>query len=543
MRRLALSLGLIAVWILSGCSGVGDSSDGIDPDIGPFEPAPAVMPRLTAIQYRNALVDLFGEDLPPTPVEPDTNPYLFTSIGATTNTLSELGAQQYADAAATVADWVFEDPQRRSLFMSCTPAGPGDSCVERSIRELGYRLFRRPMQADELDRWVAVARDSADGDADRGARHALYGMLQSPNFLYRIELGETDPNDSTRLRYTSYEMAQRVSFLLWNTAPDAELLASAERGDLLTDAGLHDQARRLLDSPRARQAVQSFFAEYFDLGGLDRVERDVAIYPAFTPTLAESMRTEVKLLVDDYVFRRDADIRDLFSTRRTFVNSDLANLYEVDAPGATKIAFVPVDLPESGPRAGILTFGAFLTMNAHPTETSPTRRGKYVRERVLCESIDPPPDGVDFNLDDPTGEAKTLRERLEQHRADPFCASCHKFMDPPGFLFEGFDSVGAFRTTESNGYPLDTSGDLDGIPLADARDLADVLLTDERVPACVVKQLYRHANARLDAPGEERALAELGAAFEDSGFRFQDLLVELVLNDGFRIIAAREVSP
>jgi hypothetical protein len=338
-------------------------------------------------------------------------------------------------------------------------------------------------------------------------------------------------------------MAQRVSFLLWNTGPDAQLLASAERGDLLTDAGLYDEARRLLDSPRARDAVQDFFAQYFDLGALDQVERDVERHPAYTDTLAESMRTEVRLLVDDYVFRRDANIRELFSTRRTWVNAELANLYGVEAPGASEIAFVPVELPEDGPRAGILTFGAFLTMNAHPTETSPTRRGKYVRERVLCETINPPPDGVDFNLDDPTGESKTLRERLEKHRADPFCASCHKFMDPPGFLFENFDSVGAYRTTEPNGYPLDTSGDLDGIPLQNARDLAEALLTDERVPACVVKQLYRHANARLDAPGEARALADLESAFENADYRFQDLLVELVLNQGFRVIAAEEASP
>jgi hypothetical protein len=180
-------------------------------------------------------------------------------------------------------------------------------------------------------------------------------------------------------------------------------------------------------------------------------------------------------------------------------------------------------------------------MNAHQTETSPTLRGKFLRERVLCELVPPPPDNADFDISDPEGEPRTLRERLEQHRSDPFCAGCHTLMDPLGFLFEGFDSIGATRLLD-NGFPVDTTGDLDGEYLADARDLADVLGKDPRVSRCMVKQLYRHANGRLDAEGEELLIDDLDERFAASGYRFQDLLIDLALSPGFRKLAPSEVS-
>jgi hypothetical protein len=518
--------------------GFVDDDDPVLPE--PFEPAAAVLPRLTALQYRQSLEDLFGNDLPATPVEVDTNPMLFYSIGATTTSLSERGAQQYADAAATITDTIFANPTRAETLMGCRALAPGDVCVEGFLRVFGRRLFRRPLASDELARWLAVATDTAEGDANRGVRLALFGMLQSPSFVYRIETGEPDPDDATRYRYTSYEMAQRMSYLLWNTTPDEQLLEAAERGDLVTDAGLEEQAMRLLEDERARRAVQAFFAQYLDLGRLNDVTRDAAVYPLYTPTLTRSMRTEIELLVDDLVFRRDGDIRGIFSAQRTFVNDELAALYGVDAPGATAVAFVPVEFDDAVPRAGVLTSGAFLAMNAHPTETSPTLRGKYVRERVLCQPVPPPPGDVDLDLTSGMGRPPTLRERLELHRTNPVCAACHAFIDPPGFLFEHYDSIGVYRE-EAEGHPVNASGDLDGQPLDDARDLAAVLRDDPRVAECMVKQLYRHANGRIEDPGEEAALQELTARFESVGYRFRELLVELVLSEGFRTLARPEV--
>ena len=507
-----------------------------------FEPGPAVMPRLTESQYRNTLEAIFGEDLPETPVEADTNPYLFYTIGAATTQLSDRGVEQYADAAMAVAEAVFKDRARREALVGCAPERAGDACVQGFLASLGRRLWRRPLTDVELERWVGVSRDTADGDPWQGLETAVAGLLQSPWFLYRIELGEEDPSEPGQRRYTSWEMAQRLAFLFWNTGPDEELLEAAARGELTDDATIFEQSMRLSNDPRARVALQDFFTQYLDLGRLEKVERDPARYPGYSPSLLAAMEAEVRLLVDDIVYRRDGDVRRLFSDRRAFVNSELAALYGLDAPGATPIAFVPVEFGAEVPRAGLLTLGAFLTMNAHPTETSPTLRGKYIRERLFCQEVPAPPDDIDLNLEAEPGEPATLRERLEQHRRDPACAGCHSFIDPPGMLFEHYDSIGRYRD-EVDGHPVDSSGDLDGAALENAEGLGALLGEEAKLTRCMVRQLYRHANGRLEEYGERIALRDLEASFEASGYRFRDLMLALALSEGFRTVAPQAEAP
>lgn len=523
-----------------GSSAGGSSSGGGE---GPaFDPAPPVLPRLTEKQYRAAIDQLFGPGLPAPPLEQDTNPYLFYNIGAASTYISEVGVQRYEEAADAITRAVFADQARREALVGCLPAAPADPCVQGFLGAFGRRAYRRALTPEELARWTQVSNDLAAGDAWHGLQYAVSGILQSPHFLYRVELGEPDPNDPTRRRYTGYEMASRLSFLLWNGPPDDALLAAAESGDLYSEVGLIAEAERLLADPRARTAVQEFFAQFLDLGRLDHVSRDPVRYPLYTPTLIRSMLTEVQLLVDDLVYRSDADIREVFTTRRTFVNAELATLYGVDAPGASPVTYVPIELPVDGPRAGILTLGAFLTMNAHETLTSPTLRGKYVRERVLCEVVPPPPGDVDTNLGDEEGmDAQTVREKLEQHRTNPVCAGCHAAIDPPGFLFENFDSIGAFRTLD-NGHPIDASGDLDGVPLLNARELADALRGEPRVGRCILTQLFRHASGRLEQLSERPALDELAEGFEAEDYRFRGLLLALIRSEAFRTVA-EETSP
>lgn len=528
----------------AACIGnIGDPPSGgatTDQDPAVYAPAPAALPRLTAAQYRNSLVDLLGPNIPMTPIEADTNPYLFYSIGASTTTLSEVGTQQFEESADAATRTVFADPAWRAVLVGCEPAAPGDACVSDFLGRFGRRAWRRPLTGEELARYVAVATELAQPDAWEGARLAVAGMLQSPHFLYRVELGAPaaeGPDEGERV-ITDYEMASRLSFLFWNTTPDDELLDAAERGDLSSPEGVAAAAERLLDDPRANAAIQEFFAQFLDLGRLDGVARNPATYPLFTPGMTHAMRREVELMVNDIVFTEEGDARSLFSTRRTFVNSDLAALYGVEAPGADPTTFVPVELDPSGPRAGLLTLGAFLTMNAHETQTSPTARGKYVRERVLCQTVQPPPPDVDTTLDPPSAEApKTVRERLEEHRKNPACTACHAFIDPPGFLFEHFDSIGAYRTVQEGSLPIDSSGDLDGIPLTDAKGLAALLENDKRVGRCMVTQLFRHAQSRLETKSELPALDDLDARFAGTNYNFRKLLIELVKHEGFRLVA------
>jgi hypothetical protein len=272
------------------------------------------------------------------------------------------------------------------------------------------------------------------------------------------------------------------------------------------------------------------------------VERDPAQYPGFGPDLLRAMSTEVRLLVDDLVFRQRGDIRSLFSAPRGYVNRALADLYGVEAPGAGAHIFVPVEFGPETPRAGVLTLGAFLPMNAHASETSPTLRGKYVLERVLCRDIPAPPDDVDLDLQRDPGDPPTLRERLEQHRENPRCAGCHAFIDPPGFLFENYDSIGRYRE-EAEGFPINAAGELDGAPLDNAVDLAAVLREDGRVVRCVTRQLYRHATGRLETAGEAPALARVSAAAAANGYDFTEMVVALVTSDGFRLASAPDEDP
>jgi len=509
---------------------------GLNPD---FERAEPVMARLTALQYRNTLVDIFGDDLPPIPVEIDTNPNLFYSIGATSTEVSDRGIEQYAEAAFAVTAHVFSNPARRDALLECVPARVDDECVSRVIQRVGRRLFRRPLSPQDLVRWQAVVRDTADGDVYRGLEIAIAGLLQSPHFLYRIELGEPDPDYPGRRLYTAWEMAGRLSFLLVNSAPDDQLLDAASRGELLDDESITAHARRLLADPRARDAVQDFFSQFLDLTRLDDVQRDPELYPGYTPSLVDAMRIELRLLVDDLVFRNPRDVRGLFFERRGYVNSELASLYEVSAEGATRSTFVPFEFPPTTPRAGMLTLGAFLTMNGHPTDTSPTLRVKYIRERVLCQAVPPPPGDIDLNLEPGPEDPPTLRERLAEHRRNPACAGCHAYIDPPGLVFEHYDSVGRYRE-ETNGFPVDASGELDGVLLENGVELAESLRTNPLVGNCMVKQLYRHAQGRMDTTGEGPMVNALQDAFTASRHDFQSLILALVTSGGFRTVAVPE---
>lgn len=540
-------MGATLVMMAQACTGLlggdDDATSGGASKPGVYEAAEPVLPRLTELQFRSSLHDLLSPGVPMTATEPDTNPYLFYSIGATLTTLSELGVQQYEESADAVTGYVFGDPLRRAGLVGCQPASPGDACVTEFLQRFGRRALRRPLTATELQRWTKVATDLAQPDAWEGLRLAVAGILQSPYFLYRVELGEADVENPGTRRLNGYETASRLSFLLWNTTPDDELLDAAERGDFDSPAGVAAQVARLLDDKRATLAIRQFFAQFLDLGRLDGVGRDPATYPLYSDGIIEAMRTEVELVVDDIVANH-RDARSIFSTRHTFVNSQLAALYGVEAKGADKTTFVPVELDPSGPRRGILTLGAFLTMNAHETETSPTARGKYIRERVLCQTVQPPPPNVSTTLAPaPDGKPLTVRERLEEHRKNPACTGCHMFMDPPGFLFEHFDSLGAYRTELPGSVPVDSSGDLDGKPLEDARDLTTMLETDERVGSCMVKQLYRYAHGRLDTKGEKLALEDLDARFAGSNYDFRQLIIELVTHESFRTVADPKEIP
>jgi hypothetical protein len=244
------------------------------------------------------------------------------------------------------------------------------------------------------------------------------------------------------------------------------------------------------------------------------------------------MRKEVLEIVNRIALRESGDMRTLFNTRATAVNQELAALYGLSPKFSAQL--VPATLDESGPRAGILTTGALLTLNNRPNRTSPTIRGLFVRQRLLCGTVPPPPPGIPPIAEEDSGPPKTIREKLEKHRASPACAGCHRSMDPLGLGMEDFDQYGRYRTRYDAGQPVDSSGDVDGVAFSGAKQLGQLLAEDPRVTACLVKQLYRYGSARLEAESEAATLKEIDDQFAAQGYQLRPLLLQLVSSEGFR---------
>lgn len=487
-----------------------------EPPPPPFAPAPPGLERLTRVQYVASVQQVFGAQVMVPPLEPDTYSYHFANIGASDTSIGPSSAELYDTAALSIAKQVAP----RAAANLCS-GGAADSCPERFVRHYGRLLWRRPLDDDEAKRLTNLveAGTVAFGDPDRGYERALAAMLSSPFFLYRVELGDGG-------RYSGLELATRLSFFLWSSTPDEQLLDAAVAGELDTDEGLAAQTDRLLQSPRARAALLSFFAEHLALDRLTGLQKPA--FPNSTPTLGAAMRRELELTIDDVVFEQRADVRHVFDTEVSFVDDELAQLYGLmPVNGWTRIT-----RPATDPRLGLLTTAGFLAMTSGQRESSPTLRGKFLELSVLCEEIPPPPPGVVTELP-PAQPGETTRERSERHQTVAQCAGCHSRMDPLGYALEAFDALGGHRTLD-NGKPVNTATVISGTPVADARGLASLLAAHQAVGPCLARELYRYATGHVNLVGEDVVLLGVAKDFAAAGYRFDALARSIVLSDGFR---------
>ncbi len=546
LRLLSTRLGpaLVAAALASACVGdIGEPpTDTPRPQTAAeFVPSTATLYKLTQVQLQNSLRELFGEPLVvPTDLPADDQLYGFSSIAAASATISTLDAEKYEAAAYAVLDPIFVDQARRDALVGCAPTAMADACVRSFLETFTERAWRRPVTTAEIDALVSLGTGiESDLGTTQGLKFTLAAVLQSPSFLFRVEIGEAVPGTPDLSRYTSWEMASRLSYLITDGPPDAELVESARNGDLTDKDLLEVQARRLVDDPRARPAMVRFFRDFMQIRNLDKLDKNPDDFPQFSATLGASMRVEIERMFENVVFEREGDFRTLFTTRETYLNEELARVYGIE--GITGSDWVPVTLPDDGKRGGILTSAGFLAMNSQKTRTSPTHRGRFVRVNLLCDDIPPPPPGVDTTLPDPApGQQTTLRQRLEQHREDPTCATCHEKMDPLGFAFEGYDAIGAFRTEEESGLPVDTATDLDGEPVANGLEMGELIGELPEVGACVARRFYEHAGAHLAAKGENLAVEDLVTTFVESDYDFKTLIVSMVTNEGFRYASPTE---
>lgn len=492
--------------------------------------------RLTTEQYLASVRTLLGVDpvgIPSTePVSPVAG---FASLGASSAVISALGVGKFEDASRALAAAAFANPSLRSSLTPCTPSSTADTaCFQSFARTFGLRAFRRPLTTDEVDRYATLAATVAvnSNDAWAGLEATASAFLQSPNFLYLVELGEPDPADPQRSRLTSYELASRLSYFLTNDMPDATLLAAAEADQLTTDEGVRTQAERLLALPGARKAVRSYFSNLLSLDGLDTLSRSPTVFPAFTPTIGAAMKEEALLGLEDLVFTRDADYRSVFDAQDSFMNEELARFYGVSWPtGATGFQRLA---QSAQPRPGILGQAGVLAVHDGVNSTSPTKRGLFVLTRLVCQNLplSPPADLV---VPNPPSGRMTARDRLKVHDENATCAGCHKSMDAVGLSLEHFDALGTWRA-DDRGMAIDATGLLEGKAYDGEPGLAALLRQHPAIGPCLMQTLYGNSVGRRATEFDRATYAALVDAFETSGGRLKPLLISIATSEGFRTL-------
>ncbi len=504
----------------------------------PFQPAAGLLRRLTRAQFSNAVRDLLGVEVNVTEIEADNWTGNFASVGAAVVVSSDRGVEQYHAAIEKAVDAVFADATKRGQFIGCTPTvAATDACVRGFLGNLGLRAWRRPLEGAELDKLASLASKISTDLANpvEGVRWVTNALLTSPNFLYRPELGAATA-DGTR-RFTGYEMASRLSFLLANTGPDKDLLDQAKSGMLATKEGIRTAATRLIDTRAGRAAVGAFAEEYMRLDRLLLQAKDSSLFPEYGPTLQAAMVRDMRETWETLAFDDKASALNLFVTPKVVVNAELAKLYGIDASGLDANKFEVRSLPADGMRVGILGKAGFLSQFANQKEGSPTLRGKFMRDALMCTPIPPPPGDADLVLDEPPADMPlTKRQRLELHRTSPACAGCHNMMDPLGLPLENFDAIGRFRTTD-RGLPIDPTSEFGGKPVADARALGNVVASDLAVAQCMVRKYYSYAVGHEERDVDGSVLNALAERFQASGFQLRDLILEVVTNDAFSLVA------
>jgi hypothetical protein len=490
--------------------------------------------RVTETQYRHAIADTFGTDiLINARFEPEKREQGLLAVGAHELSITASGFEQYYALARSISDQVL-DPKRRDGLMPCKPANEkvaDDACTRAFVEKYGEALFRRPLTSGEVTARVRTAHAGAEQAQDyyAGLKLALTSLLVAPDFLFRVEIAEPDPSKRGQFRLDGYTKAARLSYLFWDTAPDAELRAAAADGSLHTKAGLQKQIARLQASPRMADGARAFFVDMLQFDAFESVTKDPAIYPKFSQAIADSAREQTLRTLIDLLVTKKRDYRELFSSNDTYINRHLAAVYNVPFPGAEEWA--QYTFPKESQRAGILTQVTFLSLFSHPGASSPTKRGMKVHEIFMCEQIPEPPADVDFSKVQAL-EKGTVRVRLLAHMDNEGCASCHQLMDPPGLALEHFDSLGQLRTQE-NGETIDVSAELDGMKFTGAAGLSDYMRGNKRIPQCLVRNVFAYGVGRAVEAEDQDYLTGQTKTFAAKGHRYPDLLASIASSPEF----------
>jgi len=495
--------------------------DGLDPS------AKRQLRMLTRFEYDNTLRDLlyldtdsqWGKALPSEEV-----------VHGFDNTADARAVGQLlTDKLLTVSEQAAEAAMAKlSRHVSCAP---GAACAQTFIQDFGARAFRTPLSEEDRTRYQTLyASVAAEDGYVKGLEAVTAAMLQSPHFLYRSELGQHQGNG--RYVLSDYELASELSYLFWGSMPDADLFAKAKAGQLHTPEQLAAEARRMLASPRSRPMLDHFVSQWLDLEKLEQAQKDPSIFADFTPQVRAAMKAETLALFDHVVRDGGGRMSDLFTADYTYASDTLATFYGLPSSAAGTASATGSrrwELKGSG-RGGILSHGSILASQATPQVASPVRRGRLVRERLLCQPLPPAPPGL--NLELPTIDPQQPnRERFTEHSRNPACSACHKMMDPIGFGFEQFNSVGRYQPQLANGTAVDASGEIQASPATEGtftgvEGLQDKLADSPDVQGCFSLNWLRFA---YGVSGDDAACVatQLSERFRQDSLSIPELLVSL----------------
>lgn len=561
VRALVLCAGTYFAKALVGCTGVIEppgSNPGSDPSNPngpsnpnnpngePFDPAQCRPPagrivRLSKLEIQNSVTDLLA---PARAVElADDAKFLGFSSNAEALVTPPFGNALKSTAEALAAD--FRATLKPSQFGSnCTTSDAAARiCATTFIKTYGKKAFRRPLEQQEIDGLLAVydaGRDTGtDGNVDdrfrAGVEYTLRAILQSPDFVYRVELGDPSGAVAGVTSLSPYEVASALSYVLTASPPDETLLAAAAANQLSSPSALEEQARRLLAARPERFAAQErrFVREWLRIDfNVPAWDKNTAVYPLYSPALKSALDLETNLYLDDWV-AQGPTLTSLLTRSDGFVNSVNAPLYGLTA-GSGPMSKVALDPKQ---RSGILTLPAFLGTLAHTDSSAPILRGVSIVRGLMCLTIPPPPPNVPQLPPVTDTSFTTTRDRVEKHVASGACMSCHARINPLGYPFESYDGLGVYRTTE-NGYPIDSSGAIVGTATSDrtvanAIELTRALANSPEVQECFSRQVFRNAFGRQDTAGDECSVRAATAAYREKGLDARELLISFVKSSTF----------
>jgi hypothetical protein len=512
-------------------SGAAGGSAGSQVDDG--RPGRSLIRRLSNLEYDATIRTLFGDSSGYAAAFPTDS----VVNGFTNNTdVQDVGpalAEQFLVVAEQVAAKATQNPD---TLLGCKLAD-GETCIQSFIERFGQRAWRRPLEAVEREDLLGVFRaGSAAHGPTQGLKLLLETFLVSPSFLYRVEVG-TPIADQPYLALTSWEVASRLSYFLTGAMPDDALFSAAAAGGLLTPESIATEAKRLLATPAARQQVADFFSGWLNLRAVERLERDPAAFPGWSSTLPPLLAEETRAFATQVIFSGPGDLKTLLTAPYTYGNPALAGLYGGTA-GPVQDGVARIELPTSQ-RAGLLTQISFLASHAKEIQTDPVARGKFVRERILCQGIPAPPVELMISAPEIT-PGTTTRQRFMEHEANPVCATCHRLIDPVGLAFENYDAAGGWREQEQ-GQPIDSSGDLTNTdvsgPINGVVAMAGKLAQSEIATECFVRNWFRFTFGRGEGDEEATRMTTITADFRAADGKVLELLIALTKTPDFRYLA------